>query len=432
MLCIEVSGGIEQVSPQGSSSGFDDWISSSLDVFKGIFIVFMLAEHTRSSFGMGMSSKEPIMQFVSQVACSLDMTCFSTAYGFSCYRAYLTTTKGRSPAHQLKRIFRSVGLIVAALWMCNIIFELGVLRNPPTWANIRKIFMFEVLYWDFLATFPAMLLIAFLTTKPLMSFASRSGFAMRLVVFVVLLGWPMLASGWALDVCPTLSSKYAAIFVGCVKRSMGAMRFSAFTYMFFFNLGCILSMYTLEFAKSGMKVSSISLSSALRQPHWLAFAVLVGVEVYFVIPLLGAYNSSWEYLNWNGYRRFPMSTPLILAWGFLSQSVAVFALVLTAIARGDICKICSKAPSFARDFARIACSVLEHFGANVLLYLTISNFTINSLFHVEWGQFQESPKRPVGGDVLSLRTWEWIVLGAAVGQILLVQLIRYLILSGRK
>ena len=391
---------------------FQTWVSRSLDVFKGIFIIFMLAEHTRSSFGIDMTSKEPIMQFVSQVACSLDMTSFSTAYGFSCYQAYLTNSKNRSSRDQFWRVFRSVGLIVSAMWMCNIIFALGVLRWVPTWTNMRKIFTMEVLFWDFLATFPAMLLMGFLITKPLMHVAVRSGLFVRLCVFAILLGLPLLSPQFALEACSTLPERYSAVFLGCVKRAMGAMRFSAGTYMFFFNLGCIVSMYVSEY-RTGPSLQM------LRKPHWVAFLTFFAIEFAYALPLLHEYNSPWEYLNWNGYRRFPMTAPLMLAWGFLSQSVAIGALCLT---------YCERKLKFLRPIV----SMLEHFGANVLLYLTVSNFVINSIFHVEWEQYQESAKQPVGGKVLSIRTWEFIVLAAAVGQILLVLLLRYMIQTSRK
>ena len=139
---------------------FESWISSALDVYKGIFIIFMLTEHTRSSLGVGMDATEyPIMHFVSQIACALDMTCFSTAYGFSCYRSYLTNSKGRSVREQLTRLFRSVGLICAGAWICNITFDMAVMGKSPNWSSWMSILTFDILYWDFLTTFPVMLLL---------------------------------------------------------------------------------------------------------------------------------------------------------------------------------------------------------------------------------------------------------------------------------
>ncbi len=412
---------------QSNVHNFESWISSALDVSKGIFIIFMLTEHTRSAFSIGMTEKEPIMQFVSQVACALDMTCFSTAYGFSCYRSYLTNSKGRSKWSQLTRIFRSVGLICGAAWACNISFELTVLQNPPSWEVMRKIFSFDVVYWDFLTTFPAMLLTAFVTTKPLMALASRSSNQLvRIVIFAFLLCWPLLASDLAMDTCPTMWDRYKAIFIGCVRRTLGAMRFSAITYMFYFNFGCIVSFLTLEHSQSGAK--PVSLLQKVSKPHWIGYAVLVSMELWFAVPLLKEYNRSWEYLDWEGYRRFPMTAPLTLAWGFLSQSVGLFALGLTRLARLHL-------PSLVSRTLHAVCHTLEHFGANVLLYLTCSNIIIHGLFQVDWKQFQlgrKTTKSRKSDLAYSIAEWEWVVVAAAVGQILFVQLISYMIRSSRK
>lgn len=405
---------------------FEGWISSAVDVYKGIFIIFMLTEHTRSAFAMDMTPDLPIMQFVSQVACALDMTCFSTAYGFSCYRAYLTNSKGRTLAAQVKRLLRSVGLIVVAAWFCNISFELVVLRNPPTWSILGKIFTFEVVYWDFLTTFPCMLLVGFVTTKPLLAIASANkSILLKFSIFAILLGLPLLAPYLSMETCPTYWSKYWALFAGCVRRSMGTMRFSAFTYMFYFNFGCIVSMLTLEFSREGAIFKT--LRETVVQPHWVAFSVLFAVELYFAIPVIQNYNTSWEYFDWNGYRRFPMTAPLILAWGFLSQCVGITALFLTAFVQPHIWSAATI------PWLRPVCRVLEHFGANVLLYLTVSNFVIHGLFQIDWEQFQgssRSSKKPQ--HVMSLQAWEWIVVGAAIGQILFVQLLSYMVKSSRK
>jgi len=413
---------------------FEDWISAALDVYKGIFIIFMLTEHTRSAFGMGMTPDLPVMQFISQVACALDMTCFSTAYGFSCYRAYLTNSKGRSFISQCKRLFRSVGLIIAGAWASNVSFELVVLRNPPTLEILWKILTFEVVYWDFLTTFPCMLLTAFCTTKPLLSLASKSkSVLLRIGIFAILLGLPLLAPYLSMETCPGYWNKYWALFAGCVRRSMGTMRFSAFTYMFYFNLGCIVSMLTLEFSAQGAIFKS-SVIHTLRQPHWIAYSALFAIELYFAIPVFGNYNSSWEYLDWKGYRRFPMTAPLILAWGFMSQCVGMFALLITALVRPALWSFAEKInKGIIGWWLGLKCHILEHFGANVLLYLTVSNFAIHGLFQVNWDQFQgpnARTKKPQ--HIMSLPVWEWVVVGAAIAQILFVQLLSYLVRSSRK
>lgn len=376
------------------------------------------------------------MQFVSQVACALDMTCFSTAYGFSCYRSYLTNSKGRSNWSQFTRLFRSVGLICAAAWACNISFELAVLQRPPTWDAMRKIFTFDVVYWDFLTTFPVMLLTAFVTTKPLLSIASKSSNQLlRLAIFASLICWPLMASDWALETCPSALDRYKALFIGCVRRNLGAMRFSAFTYMFYFNFGCVVSLLMLEHSRSGAKFPS--LKNVLTKPHWIAFAILYSIELWYAVPVFQQYNRSWEYFNWEGYRRFPMTAPLTLAWGFMSQSVGILALSMTALLRPRITKIADSVPRWFNRILSLKCKVLEHFGANVLLFLTVSNIVIHAFFNVDWRQYQFRDARKTGKSkksdlAYSIAEWEWVVLGGALGQILFVELLRYLVRSSRK
>jgi hypothetical protein len=125
-----------------------------------------------------------------------------------------------------------------------------------------------------------MLLVAFITTKPLMQIAAKSGptSIKRLIIFGVLLGWPLLTPSLAQSSCKTAGEMYLSLFIGCINRSMGAMRFSAFTYMFFFNFGCIVSLITLEFAKSGRKFTLPSLKELVTSPVWMGYAALLSVE----------------------------------------------------------------------------------------------------------------------------------------------------------
>jgi mannose/fructose/N-acetylgalactosamine-specific phosphotransferase system component IIC len=301
---------------------------------------------------------------------------------------------------------------------------------------MRKIFTFDVVYWDFLTTFPVMLLTAFVTTKPLLAIASKSNNQiLRLGIFAALICWPLMASDWALETCPSAFDRYKALFIGCVRRTLGAMRFSAFTYMFYFNFGCIVSLLMLEHSRSGAKYPS--LKDVLTKSHWIAFAILYSIEFWYAVPVFQQYNRSWEYFNWEGYRRFPMSAPLTLAWGFMSQSVGILALTMTALLRPRISKLAESIPRWLHQILSMKCKILEHFGANVLLFLTVSNIVIHGFFNVDWRQFQlrgetKSSKSRKSEQAYSIAEWEWVVLAAAVGQILFVELLRYLVRSSRK
>ncbi|KAF4669630.1 hypothetical protein FOZ61_003557 [Perkinsus olseni] len=447
--------------PWRSREDFEAFVSSSVDVFKGWFIIFMLVEHTRSSFHVGMDMTHwPIMHVFSKAACALDMTCFSTAYGFMCYRSYFVNTKNRPLSTTLTRVFRSVSLVLLALIFMNITFSLSVVDHMPAMREILELITLSTVYWDFLAAFPLELLMGFLSTKPIIEFSMRYRHKRpiaRLVLFAFLLGWPLVLSTYNLTQCQTLGERYLSLFVGCRPLVFRATRFPAVPYMFFFNFGCIVSQLLLECsegfprASDTLRRSHLPSSQALNDlseastpsqldgesglpepatsgtyrqdnflPHLAAFVLLLLVELVYLTPLAKNPQVTWEYLDWNGYVRFPMNYKVILAWGVLSHSVLIFSMIVVAFMK-DV-----PAASHVIDF-------LEHCGANVLLYLVINSFIIHGIFHNHWvasgrAEDEEAPD----SSVYSNFTWEMIVLAFAAGTIGATKFIHYLARSGRK
>jgi hypothetical protein len=200
--------------------------------------------------------------------------------------------------------------------------------------------------------------------------------------------------------------------------------------MFYFNFGCIVSLLTLEFTKSGMKFTIPPVRDLTTRPIWVGYGLLLAIEIFHAIPLLKEYNRSWEYLDWKGYRRFPMTTPLILAWGFLSQMVGVFALCGSALIRPNIWNL--NLPPIIKRIGEVIASIYEHFGANVLLYLTVSNFVIHGFFHIDWRKFFSKVRKTDAQPVFTNFQWELMVVVVAIAQILLVRLLVYLVRSSRK
>ena len=399
----------EAVSPKradhASGDAIEKTVSSVIDVFKGLFVFFMLTEHTRSSLHIDMSWSEfPLMHIVSQVAVSLDMTSFSTAYGFSCQRSYFSNeVKQRSLAARALRAFRSVMVIMVAAFLSNITFDMAVRNTAPSWGSLYQFLSLQTLYWDFLTTFPLLMLMGFFTTRPALDFARSSPISRQLFIYTILLGWPLIVSLYPLATCPTVKDKYYALFLGCIKRSSGAMRFSACSYMFFFNLGAIASETVTSYIKNR------------RIPRLVTFffSTLLFIECLFAVPLIRRADLEWEYMDWEGYRRFPMSPKLTLGWAFLSFS----ALCLSAL----IVKV--------KRWLKPICDTLEHMGANVLLYLFISNLTINGFFHNRWSfKNAKGIRNPNNSD----KAWEYITVAVAVGEIIATRFIIYLARSGRK
>ncbi|KAF4676192.1 hypothetical protein FOL47_006583 [Perkinsus chesapeaki] len=424
---------------------FEAFVSSSIDVFKGWFITFMLMEHTRSCFHVGMDKVNwPIMHIVSKAACSLDMTCFSTAYGFMCYRSYFVNTKNRPLSTTLTRVFRSVSLVVLALIIMNITFSISTLNHMPNFKETAEIITLSTVYWDFLAAFPLELLMGFITTKPIIEFSMRyrhKRAIARLVLFLFLLGWPLVLSSFNLHHCQNVGERYLSLLVGCRPLEFRATRFPAVPYMFYFNFGCIVSQLLLEYTESLPRgsdairrsylprsqnlsdLSEVSTPSNLDSdgglpppvtsgtyrkdnfvPYLVAFGLLMLVELVYLTPLAMNPQVTWEYLDWNGYVRFPMNYKVILAWGVLSHSVLIFSMIFVAFAKNTtvICHII--------DF-------LEHCGANVLLYLLVNSLIIHGIFHNHWvasgtEEDQEAPET----SPYSNFAWEMIVLIFGAGQ----------------
>jgi hypothetical protein len=248
-----------------------------------------------------------------------------------------------------------------------------------------------------------MMFMGFLTTRPALDYARSAAPHIQVLIYTALVAWPMTMDVFALKTCPTVADKYYALFFGCIKRSSGAMRFSAISYMFFFNFGAILSETVSAFIK---KRSVPRLVIAF-------FSALLFIEALAATPLLLNFDLEWEFFDWNGYRRYPMSPKLVLGWAFISFGALLIATCIVTLKR----------------WLRPICEFLEHLGANVLLYMLISNLTINGFFHNSW--FHRNSKGNRAFDY-SNRQWEWITIFSGIGQILITRFVIYLAKSGRR
>merc|ERR1719174_1003000 len=85
-------------------------VSTGLDIFKGIFVLFMLTEHARAGIGADKHASGSLW-FVNNVAHTMDMICYSFAYGYSSYRSYLSDAIPRTQNQRWTRWARSAGLV---------------------------------------------------------------------------------------------------------------------------------------------------------------------------------------------------------------------------------------------------------------------------------------------------------------------------------
>ena len=419
---------------------FEESTSTILDIWKGLFVFFMLTEHTRSSLDVEMSTMYPFMHLVSQVACALDMTTFSTAYGFSCFRSYLFPgVKKRSGWDTAMRVFRSVGLIYSVAIVCNVLFATQVEGIPPSLGLLWEMASLSTVLWDFLLTFPLLLLLGALTTGPVLRVVKNKHIYVKLAVFGMLLLWPLVFAQYSFNIssnsdgsvldCQSKTGRYAALFVGCSPQTFKATRFPAIPYMFFFNLGCIASMVLLEFSltlpsrnqpvhhagDSSTEAGDEEHESFPMKAYGGFFASLVLVEFVFALPLLINSNEPWE--NYDRllptlfgsfhYHRFPIYWPLVLGWAFLS----FIALITGAL--------------IWYTFKPLA-KLIEGFGANVLLYFLINVIIIQGFFNDSWRKARKSQ------DPDTRKQWELTTVTVSLGTMATTMLVMYLARSARK
>jgi hypothetical protein len=397
-----------------NNTAVNDAASSILDIWKGLFVPFMLTEHTRSSLHVGVDSG--LLLFVSQVACALDMTTFSTAYGFACYRQYFSNNT-RSLGETATRMLRSGLLIYGCGIMMNIFFALQVLSVPPSFKTALDIFTLRVIYWDFIYTFLILLIGGCAITGPTLALMQRVdgtwlATGLKLAVFAILLGAPLYMSNEPFNVdCSTQDGRAKALIFGCKKMEFTATRFPAMPYFFFFNLGCILSMAVKE-ADAGYSAWLSALKRGdvhgVFKPTFVLYFVSLGAvfvsELWFSVPLFKNASVSWEELtptDISGYRRYPMNFRLAFGWGFLSVIALLVAITV-------------------HFSSSLFTEIYERLGANVLIHLTMNALMIHGFFGIHKWNINEAENRNT------------IVFGLSFFTIAATQLLIYLARSARK
>jgi hypothetical protein len=356
----------------------------------------MLIEHTRSSFDIPLDSKKfPLLYLISQLACSLDMTVFSACYGFAAMFQYF------QPNQKFTKCLKSVTLILSGLFISNMLCNSGSFREPPSIERAIEFLTFKTLYWDFLGVFPILLGLGYLITKPILNWLNlnKPGSAVwKLLGYTVLLVLPLLSTFFPNQTCNTTFDIYTSHFLGCLKRSPGTQRYTAGSFFFFFNAGAIIAdfMITLD-TLTATSLSASSTGKNQQQPNknrpmtspatttaqiiQYKFLVLSYFGawlipcVVFFYELIQIPNRSWEYINYAGFRRFPMTLPIALAWVVLDLCAWALAYILGYVKH-------KKFPF--SDILTIPIKFFEHLGSNVLLYFVINNMFINGMHGKNW------------------------------------------------
>merc|ERR1719453_1376323 len=210
-------------------------VSAGLDVFKGIFVFFMLSEHSRAAAGVK-EHESGIVFGVFVTAHSLDMVCYSFAYGFSCYGAYLSDSKPRPAMEKWGRLARSVLLIWGGCVVCDVFFAWST-HGRPTLLDMWGIITGKIVFWDFLRAFPFMLL-SMTLFEPVVAIADRSvSVFQRVCAMAFLVGLPLALSVVRCGhvVCSGALGGYLCFMIPC----HGGTRFPALPYTAVFNVGVL-------------------------------------------------------------------------------------------------------------------------------------------------------------------------------------------------
>mmetsp|Transcript_86462 Transcript_86462/g.242064 ORF Transcript_86462/g.242064 Transcript_86462/m.242064 type:complete len:481 (-) Transcript_86462:21-1463(-) len=361
-------------------------ISRSLDVFKGVLVIFMTFAH------VDLALMSPVLQFYSAVphfignfAAGQCFLGFMLAYGFSCDRAYLSNAKRRSAAEQMQRVARSVLLPVVAAWICSFAWAYICFKFPMDLKTTVALLSFRMAVGngpDFLLCFPICLLAMFML-RPLLNRELDHSCATRrwLAVALLLVGPLALTRIVVLD-C-TGVRKYVNYFFECYARELWSPNLPALPHLFYFNLGLLLS-------RCAGACTSRWASGLPAQ--WTVVGGIVAVVVTVVLaactqPLLSVWAMNYGNLQaatkWGpvsrGFSGGP--TPLWLLGNlFFLEALLVGCFSLQyAVER---VKVPFLGPSLRSVLAEV-----EHLGANVLLYLVVADICLAGLYRGAQGQF---------------------------------------------
>lgn len=351
----------EQHAPAaGKSPVYAQAVSTGLDVFKGCFVFFMLTEHAREVLFIPYYKTLPL-HIASNLANSMDMVCYSFAYGYACYRSYLSDCVPRSIEDQRARCVRSVALVWAGACVNDYVLAWRTGGLPSLILTFNILIGYEA-YWAFVRTFPLMLLVMYACHPVIDAAYSGKSRSVRLAAGVSLLAVPLLCSCIHLPMdCLNGAGRFVALFVDCQTKPP-ALIFPALPYLVNFNFGILVAMLVRRWTSPGIPVLSA------RRPRLTELVGLVtgaaAVAGCFGLLLFTYRESDFSVLDAGVFRRFPPNIPWLL--GCMSFGLALFVCTVAVGAHLES----ARGTGFLAEYVL---AYFQHLGANVLLYLTLSN-----------------------------------------------------------
>lgn len=406
----------------GAKKNLVEGISVGLDLFKGTFVIFMIAEHSRAGLRLAKNTSQ-LIWFTNNVAHSLDMICYSFAYGFVCYRQYLSDAVPRPLFTKASRMLRSAGLIWCAGIFVDIFFA-WITGGRPSMQTLFELATGWQVYWDFIRTFPVMLFTMLLFNPVVeLAYSGRYSFT-RLLAAASLIVVPLMTSYIHAPLnCETGVARYVPFFVNCEIMSIRASRFPAWPQLANFNLGLLISMLVRRLENVG----NLTTMEAEKENHGLlkelsAFMVVtMCVCAAFGIKLLNYWSDHDMEALETGEGIFHFSRwPPSVAW-LLGCMAVGFAWFCCTVGIGTFLV------NYRDSYARYPLAYFEHLGANVLAYLVMSNILLQAsgAFHGFAGEMLTSSEK-TEKNAEGAPAYRTAVMLAFIG------FVHYLIKGGRK
>lgn len=355
----------------------------SLDIFKGVLVLFMTLAHVDLALmNPALTYGAGTPHFVGNAASGMCFLGFMAAYGFSCDNAYLSDWKARTAWQRFERVMRSAMLPVFGAWICSFAWSYMLFKVPINMEGLIMILDFRMCMGngpDFLLCFTFCLLTMYPLRHLMNSQLDHQCVYRRAgCVAALILGPLLLTQFWVQD-C-TGNKKYLAYLFECTNREAYSPVLPALPHLFYFNIGVLASRYIRyvgDELKSGRGVDFKALG--------VQVLALLSCFLIMAYPLATVWSSNFGNLmvptQWGMITRGFVDGPSPL-W-LVGNLFAVTVLLIACI---GLLVVSFKESPWLYPL-RLLLSELEHYGANVLMYLVVGDICQAGMYRGSMGQF---------------------------------------------
>lgn len=369
-------------------------VSSSLDVFKGVLCFLMIYSHVDLCL---VNPTEvyytKLGHFVGNAASGMCFLGFVFSYGYTCYWAYLSDWTPRPYAQRLSRVVRSAVLPIIGAWVCSLAWSYMCFKIPITGESFKDILNFYYVWGngpDFLLSFTTLLLASFALRTPLnwlLGDSSRSRVRMAAAT-VVLLSFPLLLTQCVISDC-TGNRRYWQFFFPCDKReNIGMANLPALPHFFYFNFGILAAVGTKALGEK-LDMWKDELPTLSRRSNWLpSFVASLSVSAVIVGVVLAVLAYPLYMQWWLNYGNITVETkfgPIIRGWSRGPSPLWLLGNLCWVYMLLACCFVFVVIARYVMPVLMVVTTEIEHFGANVLIYLVVSDCMLAGLYRP--GQF---------------------------------------------